>query len=276
MPYGARVRLCGWMMGNILCPLLGLRGKARANLDYVFPDWPPAQKDKLAKAACNNAGRSFIENYSGPDFVDRCAAGKVVGAGVAQFLAAQDQGRAVILATGHFGNYEATRAALISQGHKIGGLYRPMNNLYFNDHYVQTMRDVGEPVFPRGKPGFRQLISHLRNGGNLVLLHDQYMYEGAELSFLGLPTTTALSAAEMALKYDALLLPFYSVRRANGLDFEMIIEAPVPKSDAETMMQALNDSLEARVLENPGQWFWLHRRWKPHRDAYRAAARIGP
>ncbi|MDG1802240.1 MAG: hypothetical protein P8H53_07025, partial [Paracoccaceae bacterium] len=22
---------------------------------------------------------------------------------------------------------------------------------------------------------------------------------------------------------------------------------------------------EARITENPEQWFWFHRRWKPHR-----------
>jgi KDO2-lipid IV(A) lauroyltransferase len=28
------------------------------------------------------------------------------------------------------------------------------------------------------------------------------------------------------------------------------------------MTRALNTSLEARVRENPEQWFWIHNRWK--------------
>jgi KDO2-lipid IV(A) lauroyltransferase len=71
----------------------------------------------------------------------------------------------------------------------------------------------------------------------------------------------------MALKYDALLVPIYSTRAANGLDFRIELEAPVPHSDPETMTRALNASLEARVRAAPEQWFWVHDRWKPQRAA---------
>ena len=30
-----------------------------------------------------------------------------------------------------------------------------------------------------------------------------------------------------------------------------------------TMTQALNDSLAKRIVDKPGQWFWVHRRWRP-------------
>jgi KDO2-lipid IV(A) lauroyltransferase len=71
-----------------------------------------------------------------------------------------------------------------------------------------------------------------------------------------------VSAAELALRYDALLIPFYGIRKANGLDFETVLEAPIPPSDPQTMTQALNDSLAARIKADPGQWFWVHRRWR--------------
>ena len=45
------------------------------------------------------------------------------------------------------------RAALIARGWTVGGLYRPMNNRYFNAHYAATMHRLGEPVFPRGRAG---------------------------------------------------------------------------------------------------------------------------
>ncbi len=66
----------------------------------------------------------------------------------------------------------------------------------------------------------------------------------------------------MALKYDALLVPFYGIRNADGFGFSVVVEAPIPPSDPLTMTQAANDSLERRITENPDQWFWIHRRWK--------------
>ena len=79
---------------------------------------------------------------------------------------------------------------------------------------------------------------------------------------LGRSAKTALSAAEMALKYNCLLVPTYGVRHKNGNDFDLIIEDPIPHSDAKSMTQALNDSLAAQVRANMDQWFWIHNRWK--------------
>jgi len=70
------------------------------------------------------------------------------------------------------------------------------------------------------------------------------------------------SAAGFALKYGALLFPYYGVRLENGIDFRVEIHARIEPTDPETMSQNLNDSLEGMVRRYPEQWFWIHRRWK--------------
>jgi len=198
------------------------------------------------------------------------------GPGVAAMQAAVADGRPVILVTGHFGNYEAGRASLVARGHPVGGLYRPMKNVYFNDHYVRTMQAFGGPVFPQGARGTAGFVRHLKSGGILVLLFDQFVASGADLPFLGQPAPTATSAAQLALRYGATLIPFYGTRQPDGLSFVVELEEPIPPSDEVTMTQAMSDSLAARVIANPGQWFWIHRRWKPERQRKRAAASTGP
>jgi KDO2-lipid IV(A) lauroyltransferase len=94
------------------------------------------------------------------------------------------------------------------------------------------------------------------------MLIDQHMGQGTALDFMGQPAMTALSAAELALKYNCLLVPVYGIRQADGLHFDLVVEAPIAPSDAVTMTQALNDSLAAQVRRRPEQWFWVHRRWK--------------
>jgi len=66
----------------------------------------------------------------------------------------------------------------------------------------------------------------------------------------------------LALRFNALLVPAYGIRRNDGISFELIVEKPIPHSTPEKMMQQANDSLEARVREHMGQWLWMHRRWK--------------
>jgi len=68
--------------------------------------------------------------------------------------------------------------------------------------------------------------------------------------------------AEMALRHDAILVPAYGIRRADGLSFDVVVEDPIPPGTPEAMTQALNDSLGRLVDRHPGQWLWIHRRWK--------------
>ena len=262
LPYATRLRFVGWLVQNAIGPIAGYRKRAMRNLQLIWPDMPLARRQEIAQRCLNNVGRTFIENYSANDFPKRMSANAPTGPGVEALKEASAAGRPVILVTGHFGNYEATRAALVAQGYHIGGLYRDMKNQYFNAHYVKTMEAFGGPVFPQGRKGTAGFVRHLKSGGQLVLLFDQHVYLAPVLDFMGIPARTAVSAAELALRYDALLIPFYGIRQEDGLSFECVLEAPVPHSDPMTMTQALNDSLSARINASPEQWFWVHRRWR--------------
>ena len=262
LPYARRVPFVGWMTCHLIAPLAGYRARARANLAMIWPELGAPERDRLADQTCDNAGRTLIENYSTGAFMARMAAMPVSGPGLAALEAARAGGRPAILVSGHFGNYEAARAALVARGYHIGGLYRPMRNAFFNEHYVRTMEAFGGPVFAQGPRGTAGFVRHLKAGGQLVLLFDQNVVDGAVLDFLGHPAATATSAAELALRYKALLIPFYATRQSDGLSFSIELEAPVPHGEPIPMTQALNDSLAARARANPGQWFWIHRRWK--------------
>jgi KDO2-lipid IV(A) lauroyltransferase len=263
LPYHIRVPLIGAVMANVLGPLVGYRRRAVKHLAHVFPEMSQAKRMEIAKACLNNTGRTLIENYSNPDMMARMKDQEITGPGLAAMKQAHADGRPTLLVTGHFGNYETTRAALNSQGFPVGALYRNMSNPYFNPHYVKTMVDLGGPMFPQGHAGTKGFVKHLRAGGQLVLLFDQHVFNAPVLDFVGKPARTALSAAELALRFNAVLIPFYGIRQPDGLTFETVLETPIAHSDATTMTQAMNDSLSARIRENPGQWLWVHRRWRP-------------
>lgn len=262
LPYALRVRLVGRIMQHIIGPIAGYQKRARENLALVWPDMAPRERNSIASRCLNNVGRTLIENYSNRDFPSRLAQNPLSGPGFAALEEAAARKQPVILVTGHFGNYEAVRAALAGRGYAVGGLYRNMRNPYFNAHYVRTMEAFGGPVFPQGRAGTKGFVRHLREGGQLVLLFDQHVRYAPVMDFLGLPARTAISAAELSLKYNALLIPFYGIRQADGLSFETLLEAPIPVTTAEEMTQKVTDSLSRRVEADPSQWFWVHRRWR--------------
>ncbi|MEL6452777.1 MAG: lysophospholipid acyltransferase family protein [Pseudomonadota bacterium] len=267
LPYAWRVRTMGWIMGRVIGPAAGYLRRAEAHVRYIMPHLPDAEITRIARACLNNAGRTLIEIYSTSKFHNRQKGLDYGGPGFAAFQEAAAQGRPVILVGGHFGNYEASRANLVDRGYAISGLYRDLSNPYFNAHYTAAMEALNGPGFPQGRKGTAGFVRHLKTGGQLVLLFDQHFTGAPVLDFLGKPAHTAISAAELALRYDALLIPYYAIRQPDGLTFVFEMETPVPHSDPLTMTQAMNDSLSARIRAHPEQWLWVARRWRVDPDA---------
>ncbi|MDI3337378.1 lysophospholipid acyltransferase family protein [Defluviimonas aestuarii] len=262
LPYERRVPVAGWVISRLIAPLAGWSRRVRDNLALVCPDLPESEVRRLARAVADNVGRTMIELYSGREFIKRVRDLPLTGPGAEALEAAHREGRPVILATGHFGNYDVARAALIARGYRVGALYKPMKNPLFNAHYLDTISVIGTPLFPRGQKGMGAMVKFLRSGGMLGLLMDQHMGRGEKLTFFGHPAYTATSAADLALKYGAEIIPVYGVREPDGLNFRIVTDAPIPHSDPLTMTQAINDSLERLVRDHMDQWFWIHRRWK--------------
>ena len=271
LPLRTRLRLMGWTVARVIAPLAGYRARAMENLAHVWPDMPEPERRRIADAGGDNAGRTMIENYDVPGLLARMQHAPITGAGLPEIEAARAEGRPVLFVTGHFGNFEAPRAALVARGWRIGGLYRPMANPFFNSHYAANMHALSDPVFEQGRRGTMGLLRHIRDGGMGVLLFDVYDSAGVTLDFMGQPAPTLTSAAEIAVKTGALFVPFFGIRQADGLSFEVVFEAPVPHGPPVEMMAEVTRRLEARIAAHPGQWFWIHRRWKPKRQRKRAA-----
>lgn len=261
LPWETRVRMIGWFVRRILAPLVGYRERALRNLTYIYPDMPEARKHEIADAVADNAGRTMIENYDVAGLLKRTENQEITGEGLAAIEQARAEGRPVLMVTAHFANYEVPRAALVNRGYQIGGLYRPLSNPFFNEHYAENMKRLSGPVFAQGSQGTMGLVRHIAKGGFGVLLFDLYHSGGKPLPFLGKPAMTQTSAAEIAIRTKALLVPFFAIRHADGVTFDVQIDAPIPHSSPEEMTREMTRRLEERMEDHPEQWFWIHRRW---------------
>lgn len=263
LPYQQRIAAMGWLFAHVVGPVAGWRKRIRDNLAMARPDLSEEEVNALCRAVPRNAGRSLAEIYSGDEFTDRIhKADPLEGSGLPALENAFEAGRPVIIACAHFGNYDAMRAALSGRGWPVGALYRPMNNEAFNRHYIPAITAIAEPLFPRGRAGLSSMLRFLKGGGWLALGFDQYDQQAPELRFFDLPSKTVLTPAELAIRYDALILPVHGIRQPDGLSFRVHVGIPVEHSEPAQMMQALNDDLEQLVRKHMEQWFWVHRRWK--------------
>ena len=262
LPYRTKISLGGLIYQKIISPLSGNRKRIIDNLKLIFPDLEKRKREELCSQVPNNIGRTLFELLSPNAFSNIAKSAKVSGPGFKILKDAQKQKKPIILVSGHFGNYDVVRVVLNTNQISVGALYKPMSNPYFNTFYERCIKQIAEPLFPRGRAGMGNMMRYLEDGNVVALLIDQYMSHGEPLKFLGHTAYTATSAAKLALKHDALLITFYVVRNDDGINFDLVFESPVKPSTPNEMTQVLNDRLEKQIRKNMGQWLWTHKRWK--------------
>jgi KDO2-lipid IV(A) lauroyltransferase len=216
---------------------------------------------KLGQNMGRHMGRTLFEIYHGAEFRERPHKIDVAGPGLDALIAANAAGKGAIVVSGHFGQWEAVRCVLRSHGIESGGVYRPNKNRHYDRRFRTGIEAGGKPVLATGRVGTTALVRHLRAGGVISILLDEKFAEGVRLPFLGHDALTSTSAAQLALKYDLPMVPAYGVRIGDGNSYRVEFEAPIPHTDAITMTRAFNDSLSARIMADPDQWYWLLQRW---------------
>ena len=273
LPYRARVRGLAWVVARLVRGPAGFRRIIRSNLAMTCPDMSEAEMRHLTKAVPDHTVRMLFEILSGRDLDRYGRAARIIGEeGLAALDQAHAQGRGVLLMSAHLGNFVVPPIVLRARGFRIGAIYRPLNNRWLAARWAAALEAPLDAIFARDRRGMVQMVKFLREGGMVGILNDQHNNTGAPLTFFGRTAHTALSAAELALKYDALMVPIYGIRREDGFNFDVVIEPPIPHSTPERMVQQYNDSLERQVRRNMDQWLWQHRRWKPRRKRKKSAA----
>src|SRR4051812_18204204 len=259
----------GGRLGRRLGPLLGVSRQARRNLAAAFPDWPPAEIERVARGMWDNLGRVAAE-YPHLRDISVFGGDRVEVRGLDHIERAVAGNRRMILFSGHLANWEIAALAAGQYGVDVAQVYRTANNPLV-DRMIRYWRGgqgrQGKGEFIPKEAVGRRAIAALRRGAHLTILVDQKLNEGIPVPFFGRTAMTAPTVALLALRFGVDLLPV-RVERLRGARFRLTIEPPLPlpetgsrSSDVAALMASVNATLERWIRERPGQWFWVHRRW---------------
>ncbi|MFT3973843.1 MAG: lysophospholipid acyltransferase family protein [Amaricoccus sp.] len=262
LPYRARLATGSALLRTAVACSAGLRRRVDRNLAFIFPEKSEAERTAIRWQTADTFGRSFTETFTARAFQARAPWTEPAGPGWPALQAALAEGKGALLVGGHFGQWEAVRGALKARGIEVGALYRPLNNPWVQQVYLGNMSTHGSPMLPRGREGMKDLIRHLKRGGVVAVLLDQYVLDGDMVEFVGQPAPTGTAVAALAARYNVPMIPAYGTRQPDGVTIAIDFEVPLDPGTPEAMTQAAADSLSARIREHPGQYYWFHRRWK--------------
>ena len=261
LPFEKRVYWGGQLCELILPRVRKFYKRVDSNLRLVYPNMSDHDRKEFIKENSKMIGKSFIELMFNRDFHRRSNRIKYKKDQLVPLLEAKNTGRPIIVISGHIGSWEAVRAILSRHGLTSGAIYQRNRNIFYEQLHLRAIKEGGEPIVEVGTSGTRKMISLIRSGGIMALMIDQAVREGEYFQFMGRPAKTSTSIAEIALKYQALLIPAYGIRR-NDDRIEVSFEKPLELKTPLYITKKMNISLEKRVNANPTQWYWPHRRWK--------------
>ncbi len=262
LSFNAKVKLGGYWFGFIVSHSAKLRNRIFSNLNLVDDTFKVKNKEIFAKQVGYSVGKTLTELIYNKDFLK--TQNKIhLKTKIPKCLTSKKRNRRpIIFVSGHFGQWEAVRIFLKKNGFECGAIYRKNKNPYFESIYLKSIKLGGEPIFPAGLSGTKRMIQYLKDGGILALLLDQAVSDGDHFNFFGKKAKTSMVIAELALKYNAIIIPCYGIREEDGISIGVVFEDPILEKDPREITQSINDSLEKRVRSLPTQWHWLHNRWK--------------
>lgn len=259
----------GQVIGGILWAILPrYRRLARENLAAVFsPGMPPAEIRRLTFRHFTTLGANAVCAFKMPacsqEEILRCAPIENLDR-IKRNIA---QGRGVVLAINHIGNWELY-AQLIFQvpEARFGTVYQALHNQRLDDLVNRDRRNLGVATFDR-KKGFAAAIALLRQPGVVGVLVDQNAGDGGVwMPFFNRLASTSPLAAALAMRTESAVVPV-AIYTSGFARWRVVLRDEIPWDPANPhqLTADINKVLEEQIRESPADWFWVHNRWKvPH------------
>ena len=239
-----------------------LKKRINQNLDLVMPYKTVVEKKEFIRRLGWFVGVTFTELIFNSEFQKIKNRFNYSESDLRPLIEANKKGKPIIIVSAHFGPWEAVRAVLKMHNLTAGALYKKNKNKFYEKLHLDAIKSGGEPIFSTGLSGTKQMVKYLKKGGIVAVMLDQAASDGEFFDFLGVPAKTATSIAKIALKLNALVVPSYAVRNRKNHSINIYFEEPISHTTYQEMTSKLTKSIENRVVRNPEQWYWLHKRWK--------------
>jgi KDO2-lipid IV(A) lauroyltransferase len=245
--------------------------KADANLAIAFPERSDAWRRQTVRGIFRSLGKSAAELIKLDQiWRDRERRLRFVVAPAARSLL--EAGRPAVFVTAHVGPWQIVNLVSLHLHLDISTIYAPESNAALRERMLKLRESFGVKLIP-SDAGARPLLRELNAGHCIGMAMDTRLDSGEMLPFFGRDALTNTTAARLALRTGAALLPIRAERLGKATYRVTVhdpVEAPADAPDADAralaMTAQVNRHFERWITEQPDQWICLKRRWpKAHR-----------
>jgi KDO2-lipid IV(A) lauroyltransferase len=249
-----------------------LRRTAAINLKLAFPEKSDEERSILVRECFASLGRelglfSQFATRSEQELRDL-----IEPSGFEHLDAAKKiYGNRIILLTAHLGAWELTSFSFSFLGHPMTIPVRRIDNPRVEQLVDRYRTRFGNSTLDK-LTAARLMLKILRSGERHIgLLPDLNTLddEAIFVDFFGVPAATNFVIAKLALRTNAPLMPVFAPWSEEKKKYLLIVTPPlVPEStgdedaDIRRLTTRLAQRIEEYIRQHPGQWLWVHKRWK--------------
>jgi KDO2-lipid IV(A) lauroyltransferase len=246
-----------------------------ANLSRVLPGASPFRLKSMSRKGMHSYLRYWCDAFRLPDWSEERLLATCRTEGEGPVRKALAEGRGVVMALGHLGNWDhagAWSTVALAPVTTVAERLRP-EELF--QRFLVFRQQLGMEVLPLtgGGDTFGLLVRRLRNGGFVPLLADRDLTAtGVPVILFGETARMAAGPASLALVSGAALFPVTihyerlspgaSARWGIVITFHDEVEPPDTGSRPErigAMTQACADALAFGIAQHPQDWHMLQR-----------------
>ena len=246
---------------------------ARINIDLCFPELSGEEKDSLVLRHFEAYGANIFDLaicwWAPSPRLDRLTTVH----GLERYLALVEQGRSVVLVTGHIltvdlcGHYISRYQAGVS-------MMKPLKNRLLNWMMYRGRMRNGNLMVTR-EQGMRPMVRYLRQGYTGYFMPDEDFGSPASVfaPFFGIQSWTVTSLSMMARLGNADVLPIFMHSLPGGRGYELFIDPPLenfPSGDDLIDAINMNRALEKGIRKMPEMYAWTFKLFKTRPDGEQA------
>jgi len=252
----------GWLMLHLMRRRVRI---AQRNVDRCFPDLTVPQRKTIVADCFRSLARAVFEiawSWSASEkFIE--SIGEIRGA--ENFFAVKQPGKGVVMLSPHVSCLEIGARIVLGNYHQVKGMYRPLKSPVLEWYQTRARGRHSEGMI--SKRDVRGAIRYLRQGGVLWYAPDQdFGPDQSEfVPFFGIQTATLMATHRIPkLAGCPVLLMFTSYDIKSRRYTVNILPAlnDFPSEDPIRDLTRVNAALEQHIREYPGQYWWIHRRFK--------------
>ena len=182
-------------------------------------------------------------------------------------------GQGVMLATGHLGSFELLAHCVARFGFQISFVVRPFKLKRLNEWWRGKREAAGHRAISRAG-AFKEIGRDLAQGRDVAVLFDQNVTRNHAVfvDWFGHKAATTKTVALAALRQKTPIIVTSIQHIGNDRYRIHACEAEVQSlyddqalsidAKVEAITAIISKHYEEMIRQNPGEWFWMHKRWK--------------